>query len=185
MDLQSRLSYQVKKTENVFCFKRIEKSDKDVNFYTGLKNAKVFLWVVKRIEKHVTIVHKKLSLPDHVLIVLMKIKLVLLHQDIGYRFNVKAATISQIWRTFVPVIAKCLKNFIAWPDRGAVRRTLPKYFEKKFRDYICIIDCSEIFIERPKNLTARVQTWSNYKQQHNQIFGWGYSNWSGQFSFIR
>ena len=72
MDLQSRLSYQVKKTENVFCFKRIEKSDKDVNFYTGLKNAKVFLRVVKRIEKHVTIVHKKLSLPDHVLIVLMK-----------------------------------------------------------------------------------------------------------------
>ena len=55
--------------------------------------------------------------------------------------------ISQIWRNFVPVIAKCLKNFIAWPDWGAVRRTLPKYFEKKFRDCICIIDCSEIFIE--------------------------------------
>ena len=166
MDLQSRLSYQVKKTENVFCFKRIEKSDKDVNFYTGLKNAKVFLWVVKRIEKHVTIVHKKLSLPDHVLIVLMKIKLVLLHQDIGYRFNVKAATISQIWRTFVPVIAKCLKNFIAWPDLGAVRRTLPKCFEKKFPDCICIIDCSKIFIERPKNLTARAQTLSNYKHNY-------------------
>ena len=131
MDLQSRLSYQVKNTKNVFSFKRIEKSDKDVNFYTGLKNAKVFLWVVKRIEKHVTIIHKKLSLPDHVLIVLMKIKLALLHQDIGYRFNVKAGKISQIWRTFVPVIAKCLKNFIAWPDRGAVRKTLIKRFEKK------------------------------------------------------
>ena len=30
---------------------------------------------------------------------------------------------------------------------------------------VCIIDCSEIFIQRPKNLTARAQTWSNYK--HN------------------
>ena len=49
MDLQSCLSYQVKNTKNVFTFKRIEKSDKDVNFYTGLKSAKVFLWVVKRI----------------------------------------------------------------------------------------------------------------------------------------
>ena len=39
----------------------------------------VFLWVVKRVEKHVTIIHKKLPLPDHVLIVLMKIKLALLH----------------------------------------------------------------------------------------------------------
>ena len=66
----------------------------------------------------------------------------------------KAAKISQIWRNFVLVIAKCLKNFIAWLDQGTVRRALPKYFEKKFRDCICIIDCSEIFIERPKNLTA-------------------------------
>ena len=49
MDLQICLSYQVKNTKNVFSFKRIEKSDKDVNFYTGLKSAKVFLWVVKRI----------------------------------------------------------------------------------------------------------------------------------------
>ena len=136
-----------------------------MNFYTGLKNTKVFLWVVKRVEKHVTIIHKKLSLPDYVLIVLMTIKLALLHKDIGYRFNVKAAKISQIWRTFVPVIAKCLKNFIAWPDRGAVRRTLPKCFEKNFCDCICIIDFSKVFIERPKNLPAHAQTWSNYK--HN------------------
>ena len=37
--------------------------------------------------------------------------------------------------------------------------------KKKFRDCICIIDCSDIFIERPKNLTAHAQTWWNYK--HN------------------
>ena len=80
MDLPSRLSYQVKNTKNVFFFfKRIEKSAKDMNFYTGLKNAKVFLWIIKRIEKHVTIIHKKSSLSDHVLILLMKIKLALLH----------------------------------------------------------------------------------------------------------
>ena len=104
MDLQSGLSYQVKNIKNMFSFKRIEKSYKNVNFYTGLKNAKVFLWVVKRVEKRVTIIHKKLPLPDHVLIVLMKIKLALLHQDIEYRFNVKAAKISQIWGAFFPAL---------------------------------------------------------------------------------
>ena len=133
MDLQSCLSYQVKNTKNVFSFKRIEKSDKDVNFYTGLKSAKVFLWVVKRIEKHITIIHKNLSIPDHVLIVLMKIKLALL-QDIGYRFNVKAAKISQIWRAFAPVIAKCMKNFIAWPDQleGHFQNVLKRSFVTAF-----------------------------------------------------
>ena len=38
-------------------------------------------------------------------------------------------------------------------------------FKKKWKDVVEIIDCSEVFIERPKNLTARTQTWSNYK--HN------------------
>ena len=79
--------------KDVFSFKIIEKSDKDVDFYTGLNNAKVFLWILNRVEKRINIIHKKLPLPDHVLIVLMKIKLVLLHKDIGNRFNVKAAKI--------------------------------------------------------------------------------------------
>ena len=43
MDLQSGLSYQVKNIKNVFSFERIEKSYKDVNFYTGLKNASISL----------------------------------------------------------------------------------------------------------------------------------------------
>lgn len=33
---------------------------------------------------------------------------------------------------------------------------------------MCIIDCREIFIERPFNLNARAKTWSNYKH-HNTI----------------
>ena len=33
---------------------------------------------------------------------------------------------------------------------------------------VCIIDCTEIFIDRPSDLKARCQTWSNYKQ-HNTI----------------
>lgn len=32
----------------------------------------------------------------------------------------------------------------------------------------CIIDCTEIFIDRANNLTARAQTWSNYKH-HNRV----------------
>ena len=42
---------------------------------------------------------------------------------------------------------------------------MPRSFKKNFKDCVCIIDCSKKFIERPKNLTARAQTWSNY--EHN------------------
>ena len=112
IDLQSSLDCKVKNIKNVFSFRRVDKSDKDVNFSTCLNNTKVFLWILKKLEKHITITHKIFSLPYHVLVVLMKIKLALLRQDIDDRFNVNAAKISQIWRNFYPVIAKCLKNFL-------------------------------------------------------------------------
>ena len=33
---------------------------------------------------------------------------------------------------------------------------------------MCIIDCTEVFIERPSDLKTRAETWSNYKQ-HNTV----------------
>ena len=41
-------------------------------------------------------------------------------------------------------------------------------FRKKFRKFAIIIDYFEIFIEWPTFLTARAQTWSNYKK-HNTV----------------
>ncbi|XP_046562617.1 uncharacterized protein LOC124271512 [Haliotis rubra] len=46
---------------------------------------------------------------------------------------------------------------------------LPTAFRNKtFRRVKCIIDCTEIFIERPSNNKARLQTYSRYKQ-HNTV----------------
>ena len=41
-------------------------------------------------------------------------------------------------------------------------------FRTFFGNCVCILDCTEIFIERPSNLQARAQTWSEYKD-HNTI----------------
>ena len=78
----------------MFSFKRFEKNDKDVKILKRTKECKVFFWVVKRNEKRVHIIHKKFSYPDHVIVVLTKIKLALLQQNIVNRFNGKAAKIS-------------------------------------------------------------------------------------------
>ena len=74
-------------------------------------------------------------------------------------------TEEEIFRTWLPGLSSSLKNLIVWPSKIEIKENLPQSFRRKYRDCICIIDCSEIFIERPKNLTARAQTWSNYK--HN------------------
>ena len=46
---------------------------------------------------------------------------------------------------------------------------MPMEFRKSFgTKVVVIIDCFELFIERPSNLLAKAQTWSQYKH-HNTV----------------
>ena len=89
----------------------------------------------------------------------MKLKLGLLNKDLSVRFDISTSRMSKIFRSLVPLIAAHMTNLIVGPDHGTIRRHLPRSFKKNFKDCVCIIDCSEVFIERPKNLTATAQTW--------------------------
>ena len=54
-----------------------------------------------------------------------------------------------------------------WPSKAQIQTSLPMCFSKSsYRNCTSIIDCFEIFIERPKNIRARAQTYSQYKH-HN------------------
>ena len=64
----------------MFGFENIKHSDKLINFFTGLVNASVFKWVLNKFKTHVNKFHNRLSLEDHLLIVLMKLKLGLLNK---------------------------------------------------------------------------------------------------------
>ena len=61
-----------------------------------------------------------------------------------------------------------LRPLIYWPERAELKQTMPVAFRKFFPKCACILDCTEVFIERPSDLKARAQTWSNYKQ-HNTV----------------
>ena len=45
---------------------------------------------------------------------------------------------------------------------------MPLTFRNSFSKCVCIIDCFEIFCERPSDLMARAQTYSHYKH-HNTV----------------
>ncbi len=62
-----------------------------------------------------------------------------------------------------------LCHLIFWPNRDALMKTMPICFQGSFgKKVTIIIDCFEIFLERPSNLHARPCTWSNYKH-HNTV----------------
>ena len=75
------------------------------------------------------------------------------------RSNTNAIDISKSFRTYLKALSDILRNFIVWPKREALHRNLPSFF-KKFKK------STEVFIERPFNLNARTQTFSNYKSRN-------------------
>ena len=149
----------------------IRGDDKKKKFYTGLTTFILFQTVFDFVVPLVQTLQKmpgKLSLMDEFLMVLMKLRVGLLNEDLGYRFGVSNSTVSRIFHKWLESMYCRLKPCIRWPDKETVRKTLPIAFQKHYLKVRCIIDCTEVFIERPTSLRARAQTYSNYKK-HNTI----------------
>lgn len=61
-----------------------------------------------------------------------------------------------------------MPSLVVWPDRESLRKSLPYAFT--FENTVCIIDCFEIFIEKPRNLLASAQCYSAYKSHHTMKY---------------
>jgi hypothetical protein len=62
---------------------------------------------------------------------------------------------------------KELQALSIFPTKEVIAQTLPFCF-KKYVNVRCIIDCTELFIERASSLCVQGQTFSNYKH-HNTV----------------
>ena len=61
-----------------------------------------------------------------------------------------------------------LRRLIVWPDRDKLYETMPRKFKKHFFHAVAIIDCFELFIEKPCSFNPRSTTYSQYKK-HNTL----------------
>ena len=145
----------------------LKDDDKKVNFYTGLPTFSMLDFVVKFVSSGVPFIGK-LSRFQEILLVLMKLRLNLEEQDLADRFCVSQSTVSNEFRKWIYTMAEQLSFLIHWPSREQMMTSMPMVFRKFFKNCICILDCTEVFIECPANLQARSHTWSEYKQ-HNTI----------------
>ena len=89
--------------------------------------------------------------------------------DLADRFQVSKTTASNVFLQTLNVLFIKLKPLICWPTREELSISMPTCFRARFGTKITtVIDCFELFIDRPSNLTARALTWSHYKN-HNTV----------------
>jgi len=172
-----------------FCSKNL-KSESDMIFYTGL-TTKVFTCIFNLLEPYLPkfvywcgrkslCAHKSgrqrkqwkllISHKSQFLLVLMRLRLGLLMQDLAIRFNISMAYCSSIFTTWIKFLSASLAQaLIIWLPKDTVLSNLPSVFKDAgYHKTRCIIDCTEMFIERPKSLHAQAVTWSDYKK-HNTV----------------
>ena len=182
------LKQQVKdiKLEKQSHFNTIIQNDSDITFFTGFLNLELFNKIHNFVEpfvkrrwrglKSVSIGGKrlfnrspkkfgparKLSSVDEFLLTLMKLRLGLLNRDLASRFKISTTLCSQIFHAWLTAMSKTVGEMVYWPDKEEIIATKPARY-KHLPDLRAIIDCTEIFVETPKDLGLQYVTWSDYK----------------------
>ena len=96
----------------------------------------------------------------------MKLRLGLMNEHLADRFGISSYLASCVFNTWIKVLAKSLRGMIYYPDKISARANLPDCFKNSYPNLRCTIDCTEFFIEKPRELLLQAVTWSDYKK-HN------------------
>ena len=160
-----------------------EGNDDKTKYYTGLPTFALLWTLFTYLEPHLP-VKKTMDKFQLLIMTLMRLRLNLPLQLLSYEFGVHQSTISRLFAETIDIMFVRMEPFILWPEREQLRKTMPMQFRKHFGTKVSvIIDCFEVFMERPSNLLARAKTWSSYKHHHTAKFLIGITP-QGSVSFI-
>ncbi len=144
-------------------------SNSFISHYTGLPNFQVVKTVYTFVSSSSKFGNTKLTPFQEYVLTLMKLRLNLSSQDLAHRFGIHFSTVSKILLKWLSIMDVRLSSLIIWPEREELRKSMPESFRSEFGYRVSVVlDCFEVFIERPSNLLACACTWSSYKH-HNTV----------------
>lgn len=107
--------------------------------------------------------NRKLVLCDEFFLCLCRLHAGLLEQDLADRFNVSHQTVSRIFLAWLNLLYVVLGSVNIWPSRQSINKFMPDKMHKHFSSVRIIIDCTELFTQKPSSLLVNSQMYSSYK----------------------
>uniref|UniRef100_A0A9J8AK22 THAP-type domain-containing protein n=1 Tax=Cyprinus carpio carpio TaxID=630221 RepID=A0A9J8AK22_CYPCA len=146
--------------------------DNRVKYYTGLPTYLMFQTLLLSLTPYLPQGSlKKLSPFQLVLMTLMRLRLDLPIQHLGRLFRVHRTTASDAFHHTLSVMYSRLSPLVYWPSRESLLTSMPHQFVESFGKHVAaIVDCFEVFIEKPSNVLARAQTFSQYKHAYTMKY---------------
>ena len=91
-------------------------------------------------------------------------------EDIEDRLGISQSTVCRIWNAWLRVTYDRLCQVPIWLPRSKVEECMPPIVKKHFPKTRVILDCTDIFIERPSAFREQNEAYSSYKR-HNTAKG--------------
>ena len=104
-------------------------------------------------------------------------------QHLSWLFKISILTVSRYLITWSNFIYFKIGSIPIWPTRKQVDQYMPESFKKAYPSTRCIIDCIELFCQRPSSLLAQSALYSHYKS-HVTYKGLVRISPSGSITFI-
>ena len=187
--------------EKVFCVKNLQANEKVFKFYTGFTIPQfemccefIDLQAASELRYWGSSSHNEvpgdkrgpcrhLFPEDEFLLVLCRLRVGLLEEDLAQRFQVSQSTVSRIFTTWINFLYRRFQELDIWPSSEQCRKDLPAKIKEICPNVRCIIDATEIFIEKPTNPEAQQLTFSSYKNTNTLKALVGITG-SGAISFV-
>lgn len=150
-------------------YESLENDNQKCLYYTGL-NFSLLKIVFNKLKDFIPVWTVSALEPfQQFLLTLIKLRLNPQFKYLAYQFGISQSTCSAYFNSVISVMYQRFKNLITWPDREALATNIPSCFREVFHNKTTIIiDCFEVFIQKPASLVTQQQCWSNYKH-HNTV----------------
>ncbi|XP_069122756.1 uncharacterized protein [Argopecten irradians] len=153
-----------------------------IEFYTGFPTYDVFIGfysAIKPTASRIKSVYytyqpesnckgrpKSMDPIDELFLFLCRLKCGFLSEDLAVRFNIHASSVSRKVITWANFLYFFLGSLSIWPSKENIVQHMPRDFQLLYPNTRIIIDCTEIFTERPSSIALASKTFSSYKS-HN------------------
>ena len=144
-------------------------NDDAAQYLTGL-TWKIYQIVADSLVPFIKKPIKNLLPANKIFMVLVRLRLNLPFTYMSYQTGLSVGGLNKTFKKIIDLMYEKLGFLVRWPDRLHLFKTLPPIFKENFPRLTSIIDCFEIFIERPRALKARAQVYSNYKKHSTVKF---------------
>ena len=111
-----------------------------------------------------------MSPEQELFMILVRLRCGLMGPDLAFRFSISEAQVSRIWVTWLEFLYDRLRAIPIWASQEYIQKTMPEAFKNTYPNTRVIIDCTELFIERPTSFRSQSATYSAYKN-HNTAKG--------------